>query len=90
MMYKAQVAVCSEIRKKHSTQSENHEIFNKKLQDLLMTYIYIYNKCTGLFEIIVGVLTTCLTHTHTHTHTYIYIIIIINVQGYSKWLSGFQ
>jgi hypothetical protein len=24
MMYKAQVAVCSEIRTKHSTQSEHH------------------------------------------------------------------
>jgi hypothetical protein len=29
MMYKAKVAVCSEIRTKHSTQSEHHvEIFN--------------------------------------------------------------
>jgi hypothetical protein len=31
MMYKAVVAVCSEIRTKHSTQSENHvEFFNVK------------------------------------------------------------
>jgi hypothetical protein len=31
MMYKAKVAICSEIRKKHSTQSENHvEILNVK------------------------------------------------------------
>jgi hypothetical protein len=30
-MYKANVAVCSEIRKKHSTQSEHHEeILNVK------------------------------------------------------------
>jgi hypothetical protein len=29
MMYKAKVAVCSEIRTKHSAQSENHvEFFN--------------------------------------------------------------
>ena len=29
MMYKAKVAVCSEIRTKHSTQSEDHvEFFN--------------------------------------------------------------
>jgi hypothetical protein len=27
MMYKAKVAVCSEIRKKHSTQSEHHVEF---------------------------------------------------------------
>ena len=27
MMYKAKVAVCSEIRTKHSTQSENHVEF---------------------------------------------------------------
>jgi hypothetical protein len=32
MMYKAEVALCSEIRKKHSTQSEHQvEIFNVKL-----------------------------------------------------------
>ena len=31
MMYKAKVAVCSEIRTKHSTQSKHHvEIFNVK------------------------------------------------------------
>jgi hypothetical protein len=31
MMYKAKVDVCSEIRKKHSTQSEHHvEILNVK------------------------------------------------------------
>ena len=31
MMYTAKVAVCSEIRKKHSTQSEHHvEFFNVK------------------------------------------------------------
>jgi hypothetical protein len=31
MMYKAKVAVCSEIRTKHSTQSEHHvELFNVK------------------------------------------------------------
>jgi hypothetical protein len=31
MMYKAKVAVCSEIRKKHSTQCEHHvEILNVK------------------------------------------------------------
>jgi hypothetical protein len=31
MMYKVKVAVCSEIRKKHLTQSEHHvEIFNVK------------------------------------------------------------
>jgi hypothetical protein len=31
MQYKAKVAVCSEIRTKHSTQSENHvEFFNIK------------------------------------------------------------
>jgi hypothetical protein len=31
MLYKAKVAVCSEIRKKHSTQSEHHvEILNVK------------------------------------------------------------
>ena len=31
MMYKARVAVCSEIRTKHSTQGENHvEFFNVK------------------------------------------------------------
>jgi len=31
MMYKGKVAVCSEIRTKHSTQSENHvEFFNVK------------------------------------------------------------
>jgi hypothetical protein len=31
MMYKAKVAVCSEIRKKHLTQSEHHvEILNFK------------------------------------------------------------
>jgi hypothetical protein len=31
MMYKAKVAVCSEIRKKQSTQSEHHvEILNVK------------------------------------------------------------
>jgi hypothetical protein len=31
MMYKAKVAVCSEIRKKHPTQSENYvEFFNVK------------------------------------------------------------
>jgi hypothetical protein len=31
MMYKAKVAVCSEIRKKHLTQSEHHvEILNVK------------------------------------------------------------
>jgi hypothetical protein len=60
MLYKAQVAVCSEIRKKkHSTQSEHHDIFNMKVQDVLMTDIYY--KCTGLFEMIVGVLTTCHT-----------------------------
>jgi len=28
MMYKANVAVCSEIRKKHSTQSEHHVEFS--------------------------------------------------------------
>jgi len=27
MMYKAKVAVCSEIRRKHSTQSEHHVEF---------------------------------------------------------------
>jgi hypothetical protein len=32
MMYKAKVSVCSEICKKHSTQSENHvEFLNIKL-----------------------------------------------------------
>ena len=32
MMYKAEVAVCSDIHKKHSTQSEHHvEFFNVKL-----------------------------------------------------------
>ena len=31
------------------------------------TYVYIY---TGLFKMIVGVLTTFHTHTHTHTHTW--------------------
>jgi len=31
MLYKAKVAVCSEIRIKHSTQSEHHaEFFNDK------------------------------------------------------------
>jgi len=31
MIYKAKVAVCSEIRTKHSTQSEHHvEFFNVK------------------------------------------------------------
>jgi hypothetical protein len=31
MMYKAKVAVCSEIHKKHSTQGEQHvEVFNVK------------------------------------------------------------
>jgi hypothetical protein len=31
MMYKAKAAICSEIRKKHSTQSEHHvEILNVK------------------------------------------------------------
>jgi hypothetical protein len=31
MMYKAKVAVCSDIRKKHSTQSDDHvEFFNVK------------------------------------------------------------
>ena len=31
MMYKAEVAVCSEIRTKHSTQSEHHvDILNVK------------------------------------------------------------
>jgi len=31
-MYKARVAVCSQIRTKHSTQSEHHwEFFNVKL-----------------------------------------------------------
>jgi hypothetical protein len=31
MLYKAKVAACSEIRKKHSTQSEHHvEILNVK------------------------------------------------------------
>jgi len=27
MMYKAKVAICSEIRTKHSTQSEHHVVF---------------------------------------------------------------
>jgi len=32
MMYKAEVAVCSEIRTKHSTQSEHHvEFLNVKI-----------------------------------------------------------
>ena len=32
MLYKAKVAVCSDIRTKHSTESENHvEILNIKL-----------------------------------------------------------
>jgi len=32
MLYRAKVAVCSEIRTKHSTQSEHHvEFFNVKL-----------------------------------------------------------
>ena len=32
MMYKAKVAVCSDIRTKHSTESEHHvEFFNVKL-----------------------------------------------------------
>jgi len=34
MMYKAKVAVCSEIRTKHSTQSKHHgEFLNVKLGD---------------------------------------------------------
>jgi hypothetical protein len=35
MMYKAKVAVCSEIRTKHSTQSEHHvEFLNVKPSDM--------------------------------------------------------
>ena len=40
MMYKAEVAVCSDIRTKHSTQSERHvEFLNVNLQEPCVLYI---------------------------------------------------
>ena len=42
MVYKAKVAVCSDIRTKHSTQSEHHvEILNVKLLKTKRRLLYL-------------------------------------------------
>ena len=45
MMYKAKVAVCSDIRTKHSPQSEHHvEFLNVKLLKTERNVLYIRNQ----------------------------------------------
>ena len=82
MMYKAKVAVCSEIRTKHSTQSEHHVEFfnvnplNAELNPICYLLALLAHHFLHVSRIRVKSLTLRLLMSYIYIYIYIYMTLV--------------